>query len=116
MIDALADCITDPREPSKIRHELKTMLTQRVCGIALGYEDGNDHQTLRNDPMMQMLAEMVPDPDDPVASGTVRCNEFMLQAELDGCALTLFPDGRAIIKGTDDANRARSLYAKYVGA
>ncbi len=73
LIDALADCITDPREPSKIRHELKTMLTQRVCGIALGYEDGNDHQTLRNDPMMQMLAEMVPDPDDPLASPSTLC-------------------------------------------
>jgi len=49
LIDALADCIADPRDPAKIQHDLKTMLAQRVYGIALGYEDGNDHQTQRSD-------------------------------------------------------------------
>ena len=44
------------------------MLAQRIYGIALGYEDGNDHQTLREDPIMQILAEIAPDPDDPLAS------------------------------------------------
>ncbi len=73
LIDALAECITDPRQPAKIKHEIKTMLAQRIYGIALGYEDGNDHQTLRNDPMMQMLAEMAPDPDDPLASPSTLC-------------------------------------------
>ena len=73
IIDALADCITDPREPAKIKHDVKTMLAQRVFGIALGYEDGNDHQTLRNDPMMQLLAEAAPDPDDPLASPSTLC-------------------------------------------
>lgn len=68
LIDALAACIADPRDPAKTRHEVKTMLTQRVCGIALGYEDGNDHQTLREDPIMQILSEIAPDPDDPLAS------------------------------------------------
>jgi len=33
----------------------------------------NDHQTLRNDPMMQMLAELAPDPDDPLASPSTLC-------------------------------------------
>ena len=73
LINALAECITDPREPAKIKHDVKTMLTQRICGIALGDEDGNDHQTLRSDPMMQMLAEMAPDPDDPLASPPTLC-------------------------------------------
>ena len=40
----------------------------------------------------------------------------MLRAKVDGYELTLFPDGRAIIKGTADPERARSLYAKYFGA
>jgi adenylyltransferase/sulfurtransferase len=35
---------------------------------------------------------------------------------VDGCELTLFPDARAIIQGTHDLARARSLYAKYVGS
>ena len=50
-----------------------------------------------------------------VASGPVRSNRFMLRARLDGYELTLFPDGRAIIKGTDDPDKARTLYAKYLG-
>ena len=73
LIDALAECIADPREPAKIKHDVETMLAQRVYGIALGYEDGNDHQTLRNDPMMKILAEAAPDPDDPLASPSTLC-------------------------------------------
>lgn len=42
-------------------------------------------------------------------------NEFMLRFSADGCEFTVFPDGRAIIKGVDDATRARALYARYVG-
>jgi len=73
LIDTLAECITDPREPAKIKHDVKTMLAQRIYGIALAYEDGNDYQTLRNDPMMQILAEAAPDPDDPLASPSTLC-------------------------------------------
>jgi adenylyltransferase/sulfurtransferase len=53
---------------------------------------------------------------EPVAASPVRHNRFMLKATVDAYELTLFPDGRAIIKGTADPDRARSLYAKYVGA
>lgn len=49
------------------------------------------------------------------AVGTVQHNRFMLRFEVDGYLLTLFPDGRAIIKGTNDVKMARSLYAKYIG-
>ena len=73
LIDALASCISDPREPAKIKHEVKIMLAQRVYGIALGYEDGNDHQTLRHDPIMQILSEASPDPDDALASPSTLC-------------------------------------------
>ncbi|MBT8084307.1 MAG: hypothetical protein KJN72_03710, partial [Woeseia sp.] len=52
--------------------------------------------------------------------GEVKVNEFMLRAELRDSdklyELTLFPDGRAIIKGTSDESIARSVFAKYVGA
>jgi molybdopterin/thiamine biosynthesis adenylyltransferase len=46
----------------------------------------------------------------------VRSNEFALRVVLDPYELTVFPDGRAIIKGTTDIGIARSLYARYVGA
>ena len=43
----------DERDPSKIRHKILTMLSQRVFGIALGYEDLNDHTFLRKDTVIQ---------------------------------------------------------------
>jgi adenylyltransferase/sulfurtransferase len=48
--------------------------------------------------------------------GTVRHNEFVLKFWHEPYEMTLFPDGRAIIKGTTDMATARSLYARYVGS
>jgi molybdopterin-synthase adenylyltransferase len=48
--------------------------------------------------------------------GTVRHNDFVLKFWQDPYEMTLFPDGRAIIKGTTDTGVARSLYARYVGS
>jgi adenylyltransferase/sulfurtransferase len=50
------------------------------------------------------------------AHGTVRHNAFVLKFWRDPYEMTLFPDGRAIIKGTNDASVARSLYARFVGS
>lgn len=66
LIDALAACISDPHDPARIQHDAKTLLAQRVFGIAMGYEDGND-------PIMQLLAETPPDPDAPLASPPTLC-------------------------------------------
>ena len=49
------------------------------------------------------------------ALGEVNYNEFLLRYVVDGYELTLFPDARAIIKGTDDEQVARSVYARYIG-
>jgi len=65
---ALADCLSDPRDPSKIEHEQRTMLAQRLCAIAAGYEDGNDHLTLRHDPTLQLCAGVDPVKDAKLAS------------------------------------------------
>jgi len=48
--------------------------------------------------------------------GIVRHNDFVLKFWHDPYEMTLFPDGRAIIKGTTDTAVARSLYARYVGS
>src|SRR5262249_39365502 len=52
--------------------------------------------------------------------GTVNVNKFMLRADIkdngEPYELTLFTDGRAIVKGTKEPNTAKSIYAKYVGA
>jgi len=73
LIDALAACLTDPRDPTRIRHELRTMLAQRIYGLALGYEDLNDHTSLRQDPLFAVLADQRPDPQRPLASAPTLC-------------------------------------------
>jgi adenylyltransferase/sulfurtransferase len=50
------------------------------------------------------------------AHGVVRHNEFVLKFWREPYEMTLFPDGRAIVKGTTDTSIARSLYARYVGS
>jgi hypothetical protein len=56
MIDRFAGCFRDERRLELIEHEVATLVGQRVFGIALGYEDLNDHDELRHDPMMAVLA------------------------------------------------------------
>jgi adenylyltransferase/sulfurtransferase len=50
-----------------------------------------------------------------VSSGNVSFNKFLLKFDVESYNFTVFPDGRAIIKGTDDIEKARILYAKYIG-
>jgi hypothetical protein len=52
----LAACFTDGRNPKLIEHDVATLVMQRVVGIALGYEDLIDHDELRHDPVMAVLA------------------------------------------------------------
>lgn len=49
------------------------------------------------------------------AAGRVEQSAFLLRFEIDGCCLSVFPDGRAIVAGTTDAAAARSLYSRYIG-
>ena len=49
-------------------------------------------------------------------AGEVATNDFLLRLRVDGYEVTVFPDARAIIKGTDDPAVARTIYARYVGA
>jgi len=56
LVDRFASCFRDARSPDRVEHEVKTLVGQRVFGIALGYEDLNDHDTLRHDPIMAVLA------------------------------------------------------------
>ena len=73
LIRRLADCISDPRDPLMTVHDQQTMMAQRIFGIALGYEDLNDHNTLRDDPLFSVLADKRPDPDEPLASSPTLC-------------------------------------------
>jgi len=48
--------------------------------------------------------------------GPLVANPYLVRVQVEGYELTVFDDGRAIIKGTDDVQAARTLYAKYIGA
>jgi hypothetical protein len=72
-IDAINHCIPDPRHPFFIVHDQRTMLAQRIFGIALGYEDLNDHQSLRQDPLFQIISERGIKDDLPLASPPTLC-------------------------------------------
>jgi hypothetical protein len=55
LVDRFASCFSDYRRADLIEHEVSTLVGQRIYGIALGYEDLNDHDELRHDPVMATL-------------------------------------------------------------
>jgi len=73
LIKQVAEALHDPRHPSYIKHQIVELLTQRVFQIACGYEDGNDCNDLRNDPILKIACERLPESDDPLASQPTMC-------------------------------------------
>ena len=55
MLSRLADCFTDYRNPNSVEHSVQALVAQRVYGLALGYEDLNDHDILRADSLLATL-------------------------------------------------------------
>ena len=55
IIRQFSACFTDHRDPDLIEHTVEELIAQRVYGLALGYEDLNDHDELRHDPMLAVL-------------------------------------------------------------
>jgi hypothetical protein len=68
IVERFAACFTDHRKPERIEHTVGELVAQRVYGLALGYEDLNDHDQLRRDPMLAVLAEK----KDPTGESRVR--------------------------------------------
>jgi hypothetical protein len=56
VLGRLAGCFFDGRAPLLVKHRLSEMLAQRIYGLALGYEDLNDHEQLRSDPLLGLLS------------------------------------------------------------
>jgi len=55
IISQFADCFDDHRDPDLIEHTVEELIAQRIYALALGYEDLNDHDELRNDPLLAVL-------------------------------------------------------------
>jgi len=67
LLPRLATCFLDGRSPSLVRHTVEQLVSQRVYGLALGYEDLNDHEQLRQDPLLRVLAGKADVEDSPLA-------------------------------------------------
>jgi hypothetical protein len=76
ILKRLAGCFVDYRNPDQIEHTVGTLIKQRVMGLALGYEDLNDHDALRQDPLLALLSEVA----DPTGQARRRDQD-------KGCAL-----------------------------
>jgi hypothetical protein len=57
ILKRLAGYFVDYRDPDQIEHTVESLIKQRVMGLALGYEDLNDHDTLRHDPLLALLSD-----------------------------------------------------------
>jgi hypothetical protein len=62
LFDRLARCFVDGRQAGSVEHSVRSMLAQRIFGLALGYEDLNDHERLRTDPVFGVLAGKLEEP------------------------------------------------------
>jgi hypothetical protein len=93
LLDAFDIAIPDPRHPDLIVHSQRSLLTQRIFGIACGYEDLNDHSSLRHDPLWQTLAQRQPNPETPLASAPTLCR---LENRID--RHTLFELSRVLVE------------------
>lgn len=71
LLDRLAGCFRDYRNPNSVEHSVRSLLAQRVYGLALGYEDVNDHDELRRDSLLALLVGQA----DLTGAGRVRARD-----------------------------------------
>ena len=89
--DRLAACIEDPRDPDSTVHTLADIIRFRLLMIAAGYEDGNDADTLRTDPLFKLALERLPSGRDLCSQSTISRLENLPDAR------TLLRLGRALV-------------------
>jgi hypothetical protein len=83
--DRLAACLKDPRAPERVEHGLAEIIRFRMLMIAAGYEDGNDADAQRRDPMFKLALDRLP-------SGTELCSQSTISR------LENLPDVRALLR------------------
>jgi hypothetical protein len=71
IVERFAACFRDHREAERVEHTVRELVAQRVYGLALGYEDLNDHDELRRDPLLAVLVEK----EDPSGEDRVRTRD-----------------------------------------
>ncbi len=83
--ERMAACLKDPRDPGQITHPLDDIIRFRLLMIAAGYEDGNDANTLRSDPMFKMALDLAPSERELCSQPTISRLENL-------------PDARALLR------------------
>jgi hypothetical protein len=97
LADRLAGCLKDPRMPEKVVHRLAEIIRFRMLMIAAGYEDGNDADSLRADPMFKLALDRLPSGEELCSQSTVSRLENL-------------PDLRALLR------LGRALVEQYCGS
>lgn len=69
--DRFIGCLNEVRDPDRIEHSLPELVRQLFYGLPAGYEDCNDHDTLRSDPIFKMVGSRKPDDDDLASQQTL---------------------------------------------
>ena len=97
LADRLANCLVDPRAPERVVHRLAEIIRFRMLMIAAGYEDGNDADELRRDPMFKLALDRLP-------AGEELCSQSTISR------LENLPDRRALLR------LGRALVEQYCGS
>ena len=97
LAERLANCLVDPRAPERVVHRLAEIIRFRMLMIAAGYEDGNDADALRRDPMFMLALDRLP-------AGEELCSQSTISR------LENLPDRRALLR------LGRALVEQYCGS
>jgi adenylyltransferase/sulfurtransferase len=99
----------DPDCRACVRREFPWLEERRRAPVSMcGRDAVQIHEISRPLDLSELANRLLP-------LGRVRANGFALRFEIPSYVMTVFPDGRVIVKGTTDAGIARSLYARYIG-
>jgi hypothetical protein len=85
LANRLAACVTDPRAPDRVQHAIDEIIRARMMMIASGYEDGNDADMLRSDPLFKLAMGRLPEDADLCSQPTISRFENL-------------PDARALLR------------------
>jgi hypothetical protein len=125
-----AECLSDPRQEGRVRHDVPALLRQRIYQIVAGYEDANDAQRLRHDPLLQIVADhklgevLGSQPTlsrwENVMTGRdlVRLNDLLLEQFIRLCRKQVRERGEILldIDSTDDPTHGQQQLSFFNGA
>jgi Transposase DDE domain group 1 len=104
----LSGCFSDYRSPEAITHTVESMLRQRIYGLVAGYEDLNDHDSIRKDAVAQLLSNQIPEAEE----GTLASHSTLNRIELTKATVADTERYKKI--ACDDNGMQRFLIAEFI--